>query len=92
MRRKPKHQPRPKPKAKLRPKPKPSTPAPIPENWSAEQALAVYDFCSDLQELVWRRYRDVLVDPMLQAQHHAPGSTPTDTRTYPLGFDDDPPF
>jgi len=64
-------------------------PVPVPEDWSAAQALAVYDFCSALQELIWRRYRDALIDPMLQAQLQARGSKQIDTRTYPLAFDDD---
>jgi len=75
------------------PEPKPSIPVPIPEDWSTEQARAVYDFCSALQELVWRRYRDVLIDPMLRAQFEADAARhATDERSYRLPFDDDPPF
>lgn len=76
------------------PEPKPSIPVPIPENWSAGQARAVYDLCATLQELVWRRYRDVLVDPMLRAQFEADAARhATDERPYRLPFDDDdPPF
>jgi hypothetical protein len=29
----------------------------IPDHWSAEQALAVYDWLNSLCELVWERYR-----------------------------------
>jgi hypothetical protein len=28
----------------------------IPEDWSPEQALAVYDFLTDLQQRIWDRY------------------------------------
>ncbi len=28
----------------------------IPDYWSAEQALAVYEFLSDLQQGIWERY------------------------------------
>jgi hypothetical protein len=30
----------------------------IPDHWSAEQALAVYDWLNSLCELVWERYRE----------------------------------
>jgi len=45
-------------KRSRKPKPKhlPPTPVPVPDDWSDQQALAVYDFCSALQELIWRRY------------------------------------
>ncbi len=81
-------------KRSRKPKPKqlPPTPVPVPDDWSDQQALAVYDFCSALQELIWRRYRDALIDPILQAQFEASGSNRTDTRTFPLPFDNDAPF
>ena len=28
----------------------------IPDYWSAEQALAVYEFLSDLEQRIWDRY------------------------------------
>lgn len=62
----------------------------IPLNWTNDQALAVYDFCSALQELVWRRYHDALVDPLLKAQFQACAANPSVDRTYPLPFDDTP--
>ena len=81
-------------KRSRKPKPKqpPPTPVPVPDDWSDQQALAVYDFCSALQELIWRRYRHALIDPILQAQFQAGHSNPTDTRTDPLPFDDDAQF
>ena len=34
----------------------------IPNHWSPRQALAVYDFLSDLQQQIWDRYEQPLVD------------------------------
>jgi hypothetical protein len=81
-------------KRSRKPKPKhsPPTPVAIPDDWSDQQALAVYDFCSALQELIWRRYHDALIDPILHAQLEAGGPHRIDTRTFPLPFDDDAPF
>ena len=31
-------------------------PNPIPDDWSAEQALAVYEILAELQQLIWDRY------------------------------------
>ncbi len=73
-----------------KPKRNGSTPVPIPENWTNDQALAVYDFCSTLQELVWRRYHDALIDPMLKEQFEASATRQIDDRTWPLPFDDMP--
>jgi hypothetical protein len=28
----------------------------IPDDWSVEQALAVYEFLAELQQLIWDRY------------------------------------
>lgn len=64
----------------------------IPGNWTNDQALAVYDFCSALQELVWRRYRDALINPMLKAQLKTKATRRRNNRTYPLPFDDMPPL
>jgi len=64
----------------------------IPENWTDDQAIAVYDFCTALQELVWRRYHEALIDPMLQKQLEAKAALRIDNRTYPLPFDDEPSF
>ncbi len=33
----------------------------IPEHWSAEQAVAVYEFISELQDLIWERYDDQII-------------------------------
>ena len=34
----------------------------IPDHWSPRQALAVYDFLSELQQQIWDRYEQTLVE------------------------------
>jgi hypothetical protein len=34
----------------------------IPNNWSAEQALAIYEFLAELQQQIWDRYELQLID------------------------------
>ncbi len=72
-----------------RPKRHPPELEAIAHDWTDEQAKAVHDFCSALQELVWRRYHDALIDPMLQDQFKASATRHVDKRTYPLPFEDD---
>ncbi len=47
----------------------------IPDFWSPEQALAVYDFLDDLRERVWDRYGEQITERMqfeyAQQQNHA---------------------
>ena len=83
-----------KPKLKHKAKPKRNglEPVVIPETWTDDQAIAVYDFCEALHELIWRRYHEALIDPMLQKQFKVNGAQHIDNRTYPLPFDDAPPF
>ena len=38
---------------------------PLPNDWTAEQALAVHDFLADLTEAIWQRYED----PMSELLH-----------------------
>jgi hypothetical protein len=42
----------------MRPDPK------IPDYWTAEQALAVYDLLDDLRERVWDRYGENITERM----------------------------
>ena len=42
----------------MRPDPK------IPDYWTAEQALAIYDFLDDLRERVWDRYGEQITERM----------------------------
>jgi hypothetical protein len=34
----------------------------IPNNWSAEQALAIYEFLAEIQHQIWDRYELQLID------------------------------
>ena len=34
----------------------------IPEHWTPRQALAVFDFISELQQQIWQRYEQPLAD------------------------------
>ena len=47
----------------------------IPDYWSPEQALAVYDFIDDLRDRVWDRYGEKITERMrfeyAQQQSHA---------------------
>ena len=46
-------------------------PLAIPEHWSPEQALAVYDFLNDLAQQLWNRYQFQLI-PLLQSDLYGP--------------------
>ncbi|MDZ7751320.1 MAG: hypothetical protein U5S82_16930 [Gammaproteobacteria bacterium] len=39
---------------------------PIPDDWTPEQALAVYDFIDELRDAIWSRYDRQLVELMQQ--------------------------
>lgn len=79
-------------KRKTKPKLNRLTPVPIPDTWNDDQARAVYNFCSALQELIWRRYHAALIDPMLQKRFDNNASDHIDNPTYPLLLDDAPPL
>jgi hypothetical protein len=36
-------------------------PLTIPDDWSDEQALAIFDFLDKLRETVWREYREKII-------------------------------
>ena len=40
------------------------TPPKIPDYWTPEQALAVYDFIDELREAIWTRYELQLIELM----------------------------
>lgn len=40
------------------------TQLPIPDDWTPEQALAVYDFVDALREAIWTRYQLQLITLM----------------------------
>jgi hypothetical protein len=57
----------------------------LPDHWTAEQALAVYDLLNDLAEAIWNRYEIPLID--LLAPDLEPG-----TASQPDLFDCDDPL
>ena len=59
----------------------------LPNDWTAEQALAVHDFLADLTEAIWQRYED----PMSELLH---GETNWQADDQPdlFDFDDRIPF
>jgi hypothetical protein len=62
-------------------------PTEIPEHWSAEQALAVWEFLEEVAGLVWERYERPLIELIRPDLDHEDGP--------PLDFcdlDDDIPF
>ena len=61
-------------------------PIPIPDDWSAEQALAVYEFLFELQQLIWDRYELQLYELL------RPDIEENDTDQLDLFFNDDIPF
>ena len=58
----------------------------IPDYWSAEQALAVYEFLLELQEQIWDRYELQLYELL------RPDLEESDTNQLDLFFNDDLPF
>ena len=60
---------------------------PLPDHWTPEQALAVYDLLNDLAEATWNRYEIPLIE-LLAAE-----LDPHDTSQPDLfNFDDQIPF
>ncbi len=56
----------------------------IPDYWSADQALAIYEFLGDIQQQVWHRYELQLIELL---------SHQTDTNQLDLfEFNDEIPF
>ena len=43
----------------------------IPDHWSPEQALAVYELFDELRDRVWDRYRDSIIK-QIQTEQEAP--------------------
>ncbi len=58
----------------------------IPDYWSADQALAVYDFLFELQQQIWDRYELQLYELL------RPDLEENDTDQLDLFFNDDIPF
>lgn len=58
----------------------------LPNDWSAEQALAVHDFLADLTEAIWQRYENRMIELLhgeFEQAHDQPDL---------FGFDDPIPF
>jgi hypothetical protein len=47
---------------------------PLPQHWSAEQALAVWEYLEDLAGLIWARYERQLI-ALLRPDDPDPGDT-----------------
>jgi hypothetical protein len=61
---------------------------PIPNYWSAEQALAVYEFLDGLREQVWERYGEQITERMRLEYEQQQRSAQLEL----LPFDDELPF
>ena len=59
----------------------------LPTDWTPEQALAVYDWLSDLSAMVWRHYETPMRD-LLEAEPERHDPAQQDL----FGFDDPIPF
>ena len=59
----------------------------LPEHWTAEQALAVFEIVDELRDLVWHRYGGQ-IQQALRAQR----STATSTAQLDIDYGEAPPF
>ena len=59
----------------------------LPDHWTPEQALAVYELLNDLAEAIWKRYDKVLIDYLAGDRHPDDGS-----QSDLFDFDDPVPF
>ena len=41
----------------------------LPNDWTAEQALAVHDFLADLTEAIWQQYEDPMIELLHDETH-----------------------
>jgi hypothetical protein len=57
------------------------------EDWTPQQALAVYELLSEMAETVWSRYEIELIDLLASELDQDPASQPE-----LFDFDDQPPF
>jgi len=60
---------------------------PLPDHWTPEQALVVYELLNDLAEAIWNRYETPLIELLTSGldQNNA-------SQHDPLDFDDPIPF
>ena len=59
----------------------------LPEGWSSEQALAVFEIVDELREILWHRYGGQ-IQQALRAQRSTTGST----SQLDIDYGDAPPF
>jgi hypothetical protein len=59
----------------------------LPDYWTPEQALAVYDLLNDLAEAIWNRYEIPLIELLAQDLDRGNGAQPD-----LFNFDDQIPF
>jgi hypothetical protein len=56
----------------------------LPDDWTPEQALSVYELLHELAEAIWEHYETPLIELLIAPpKQHAPSQP---------DFDDDPPF
>ncbi len=60
----------------------------IPEHWSAEQALAIYEFLAQLQDRIWEYYEV----PLLEIIQREIAGDLYNLHNEPVDFDDNLPF
>ena len=59
----------------------------LPEGWSPDQALAVFEIVDELRELLWHRYGGQIQQAMREQR-----SAETPTAQLDIDHGDDPPF
>ena len=59
----------------------------LPDHWTPEQALAVYDLLNDLAEAIWNRYEIPLIELLAPDLDRGTGAQPD-----LFDFDDPRPF
>ena len=61
----------------------------IPDYWSPQEALAVYEFLDELRDRVWNLYREQIIEEL---RSQLGEEDETDHRQLELPFDDPIPF
>ena len=68
---------------------------PALDDWTIEEALAIYDFCARMTDVLWASHGDELLERMLQRPDHGGfvlTSCAGTEENLELPFDDEPPF
>lgn len=61
---------------------------PLENDWTPEQALAVYDFCQLLTETLWQRYEDILIEQIIDNDQRRGFHHSRDIESFEPPFDD----